>query len=112
MIYPNIQQEHYFIYILQCAGGGYYIGLTNDLMKRFAEHEEGKYPNCYTFRLRPITLVYFETIPFLKEAIERETHLKKWSRKKKEALIKQDYHKLQLLAQCQNLSHSKYKDLQ
>jgi len=55
--------------------------------------------------------MYYETIPLLKEAVERETQLKKWSRKKKEALIQQDYHKLQLLAQCQNLTHSKYKDM-
>lgn len=86
------------------------IGLTNNLMKRFSEHKEGKYATCYTFIRRPVRLVYFETIPFLKEAIERETQLKKWSRKKKEALIRQDYHKLHLLAECQNLSHFRYKD--
>jgi predicted GIY-YIG superfamily endonuclease len=111
MIYPNLPQEQYFVYIVRCSDGGLYIGLTNDLIKRFTEHEEGQSVNCYTFKRRPLRLVYYETIPFLKEAIERETQLKKWSRKKKEALIKQDYHKLHLLAQCQNLSHSRYKDL-
>jgi predicted GIY-YIG superfamily endonuclease len=69
------------------------------------------YANCYTFKRRPVKLVYYETIPFLKEAVERETQLKKWSRKKKGALIKQDYHKLHLLSECQNLSHYRYKDL-
>lgn len=110
MIYPDLPQEDYFVYILLCSGGAYYIGLTNDLMTRFTEHEEGKYESCYTFRRRPVKLMYYETIPFLKEAVEREIQLKKWSRKKKEALIQQDYHKLHLLAQCQNLSHSRYKD--
>ena len=110
MIYPNLPQEHYFVYILLCADNTYYIGLTNKLMRRFTEHEEGTYPQCYTFKRRPVKLVYYETIPFLKEAIEREIQLKKWSRRKKEALIQQDYHKLHLLAQCQNLSHSRYKD--
>jgi predicted GIY-YIG superfamily endonuclease len=111
MIYPNLPQELYFVYILRCSDESFYIGLTNELIKRFMEHQEGNYANCYTFNRRPLNLVYYETIPFLKEAVERETQLKKWSRKKKEALIKHDYHKLHLLAQCQNLSHSRYKDL-
>ena len=111
MIYPHLPQEQYFVYILRCSDGSFYIGLTNELIKRFTEHQEGKYANCYTLNPRPIKLVYYETIPFLKEAVEREAQLKKWSRKKKEALIKQDYHKLHLLAECQNLSHSRYRDL-
>ncbi len=111
MIYPSLPQEQYFVYILRCSDGSLYTGLTNDLMKRFTEHHNGNYVTCYTFNRRPLKLVYYETIPFLKEAVDRETQLKKWSRKKKEALIKQDYHKLHLLAECQNLSHSRYKDL-
>jgi predicted GIY-YIG superfamily endonuclease len=110
MIYPNSQQESYFVYMLLCSNKAYYIGLTNDLIKRFEEHVKGKYCNCYTFKHRPLELVYCETIPFLKEAVEREVQLKKWSRKKKQALIQQDYHKLHLLAECQNLSHYRYKD--
>lgn len=56
-------------------------------------------------------MVYYETIPYLQDAINREKQLKGWTRAKKIALIKQDYHKLQLLAQCNNLSHHKYKDI-
>jgi len=111
MLYPDLPQELYFVYILMCSDGTYYIGLTNDLLKCFIEHEEGRYTNCYTFKRRPLLLMYYETIPFLKEAVERETQLKKWSRKKKEALMQQDYHKLHLLAQCQNLSHYMYRDI-
>lgn len=111
MIYPDSSQERYYVYVLRCSDDSFYIGLTNDLIKRFTEHEEGNYVTCYTLNRRPLKLVYYETIPFLKEAVERETQLKKWSRKKKEALIRQDYHKLHLLAECQNLSHSRYKDL-
>lgn len=83
MMYHNLPQEHYYVYILQCSNRAYYIGLTNDLMKRFTEHENGKYTNCYTFKRRPLKLLYYETIPFLKEAVEREIQLKKWSRKRK-----------------------------
>lgn len=56
-------------------------------------------------------MTYYETIPFLQDAITREKQLKGWTRIKKIALINQDYHNLQLLAQCKNLSHHKYKDL-
>lgn len=109
MIYSRLPQETYFVYILLCSDTSYYIGLTDDFPKRLEEHEEGKYPNCFTFKRRPLKLAYYETIPFLKEAIERQTQLRKWSRKKKEALMQQDYHRLHLLAACQNLTHYRYK---
>ncbi len=111
MIYKDKPQDFLYVYIIRCNNKSYYTGLTNDLIKRFEEHCEGIYETCYTFKKRPLTLVYYETIPFLQDAIDRELQIKGWSRAKKEALIKQDYHKLQLLAQCNNLSHSKYKDI-
>ena len=111
MIYPGKPQEIYFIYILLCKDQSYYVGLTNDLERRLSEHTQGIYPRCRTYRKRPVYLVYFEANPFLKEATERETQLKSWSRAKKKALIQQNFHKLRLLAQCQNLSHCMYKEL-
>lgn len=111
MIYKDLPQELYYVYILECKEGSFYIGLTNELIRSFEEHCKGKYETCYTFKRRPVTLVYYETIPFLQDGIEREKQLKGWSRNKKIALIKQEYHKLQLLAQCNNLSHHKYKYL-
>lgn len=110
MIYKNTSQELYYVYIIECRDGSFYTGLTNDLMRRFTEHCEGIYPTCYTFKRRPLTLRYYETIPFSLEAAQREKQLKGWSRIKKMALINADLHKLSLLAACQNLSHSKYKD--
>ncbi len=103
-------QEQYFVYILECNDQSYYVGLTNDLLVRFQEHIDGIYPEWYTFRRRPVILKYYEVIPFLKEATQREIQLKGWSRAKKKAIIEQNFHKLQLLSQCQNMSHSKYKD--
>lgn len=47
----------------------------------------------------------------MQDAFEREKQIKGWSRAKKIALIRQDYHKLQLLAECNNLSHHKYYNL-
>jgi 5-(carboxyamino)imidazole ribonucleotide synthase len=99
------------MYNILCCDGSYYIGRTDDLIKRFGEHVIGIYENCYTFTRRPLHLEYYETIPFLKEALQREVQLKGWSRAKKKALIGGNFHKLQLLSQCNNFSHHKYKDL-
>lgn len=111
MIYKNAPQELYYVYIVECKDGSFYTGLTNDLVRRFTEHCEGTYLTCYTFKRRPLILKYYETIPFSLEAEQREKQIKGWSKAKKLALINGDLHKLSLLSQCQNLSHSKYKDL-
>ncbi len=111
MLY-NTQQEAYYVYIILCSDGSYYTGLTDDLVRRFQEHIDGYYETCYTFKRRPLTLKYYETIPFLKDAVERERQIKGWSKEKKLALIDGNFHKLQLLSQCNNLSHYKYKDLE
>ncbi|MBY0478895.1 MAG: GIY-YIG nuclease family protein [Chitinophagaceae bacterium] len=110
MVYKDIVQEVYYVYIIECKDGSFYTGLTNDLIRRFNEHCDGMYPSCYTFKRRPLLLKYYETIPFLLEATQRELQLKGWSRAKKIALVENNFHKLTLLAQCQNLSHSKFKD--
>ena len=111
MIYPLAPQEFYYIYIIECNDHSFYTGLTNDLLRRFKDHCDGEFETCYTFKRRPLVLVYYETIPFLLDGIDREKQIKGWSRAKKIALIKQDYHKLQLLAECNNLTHHKYKDI-
>ncbi len=98
--------------IILCADGTYYTGLTDDLVKRFEEHTNGFYDYCYKLKRRPLELKYYETIPFLKDATEREVQLKGWSKAKKQALIEGNFHKLQLLSECNNLSHHKYKDIE
>jgi 5-(carboxyamino)imidazole ribonucleotide synthase len=111
MLY-NTQQEAFYIYIILCNDDSYYTGLTDDLMRRFEEHVNGLYETCYTFKRRPLILKYYETIPFLKDAVEREKQIKGWSKAKKKALIEGNFHKLQLLSQCNNLSHHKYKNIE
>ncbi|HNG63286.1 MAG TPA: GIY-YIG nuclease family protein, partial [Ferruginibacter sp.] len=74
MIY-NIHQECYYVYLVHCSDGTYYTGLTDDLVRRIGEHEEGVYENCYTFTRRPVVLAYYESIPFLADAVRRETQI-------------------------------------
>jgi putative endonuclease len=111
MIYKDSSQELYYVYIIECNDGSFYTGLTNDLIRRFTEHCEGAYITCYTFKRRPLKLKYYETIPFALEAELREKQLKGWSRAKKIALMNGNLHKLSLLAQCQNLTHTMFEDM-
>lgn len=86
------------IYILRCADGSYYTGLTKqEIEARVWEHNAGTYDG-YTAKRRPVELVFTETYERITEAIERERQIKGWSRVKKEALIALAYEKLPELA--------------
>ncbi|MBB5703110.1 putative endonuclease [Ochrobactrum daejeonense] len=86
------------VYILRCADGSYYTGLTKqDIEARLWEHNEGIYES-YTKMRRPVELVFTETYDRIVDAIARERQIKGWSRAKKEALIAMDYERLPELA--------------
>lgn len=87
------------MYILQCSDKSYYTGSTKNLDKRINEHQIGRGSNYTKLRL-PITLVYFEEFQRIDDAFYREQQVKKWSRKKKEALITGDFDKLPMLAKA------------
>lgn len=80
----------FWVYILRCADGSYYIGHTDDLERRVAQHQEGTIPG-YTHDRRPIALMWAQDFPTRIEALERERQVKDWSRKKKEALFAGDW---------------------
>jgi len=83
--------KHYYVYILKCSDDSYYTGVTNNLEKRFAEHQSGDDSKSYVFKRRPLKLVWSECYNDINQAIEKEKQIKGWSRKKKEALINEDY---------------------
>jgi putative endonuclease len=60
--------------------------MTNDLRRRIAQHKEMKVEG-FTKRYKITRLIYFEEYDDVRYAIERETRLKTWSRKKKIDLI-------------------------
>ena len=64
-----------------------YIGVTNSLLRRLFEHVKTPKEGSFTHRYNLIHLVYAEAQPSMIEAIAREKQLKRWGRKKKEALI-------------------------
>jgi putative endonuclease len=88
----------YYVYILGCRDGSYYTGVTNDYHKRFEEHQSGEDPDSYTFKRRPLRLVYVVEYKDVDEAIAWETRVKGWSRRKKEALITREFGRLPQLS--------------
>ena len=97
--------KYYYVYILSCVVGSYYTGITDNPERRLAEHEGGVIESCYTYRRRPLTLVHMEQGQDIFEVINREKQIKRWSRKKKEALANGDDELLNKYAACLNSSH-------
>ena len=102
--------KFYYVYILRCNDNSLYTGITSDLERRIIEHNEGKYPDAYTFKRKPVTLVFYQDFIEPNQAIYFEKKLKKWSKAKKQALINGDFDLLQTLAECRNATNSDYKN--
>ena len=65
----------------------FYIGVTSDIRQRIYEHKQGE--GCkFTSKYKCYLLVYYEWIPDIAFAIEREKQLKNWHREWKINLIK------------------------
>ncbi len=85
--------EYFYIYILRCADGTFYVGHTDNLEKRIADHHDGN--GCrYTKYNRPLTLVHNEAFQTRDEAFAAERKIKNWSQKKKEAYIAKKWEQL------------------
>jgi len=91
-------EKRLFVYIVKCRDDSYYIGVTNNVKKRIAEHNKGLVKKSYTYSRRPIKLSDSQEFTDLNEALRFEKQLKGWRRAKKEALIKRDFKKLVLLS--------------
>ena len=84
-------------YMLRCSDGSYYVGHTDDLERRMAQHEAGEMPG-YTHDRRPVALVWSESFGTREEALAAEMRVKGWTRAKKESLIRGDWNKISDLA--------------
>ncbi len=98
----------YYVYILKCTDGLTYTGVTNNISRRFEEHQEGLNKNCFTFQRRPTELIFHQEFHDIEQAIYFEKKIKKWSAKKKLALANGEFNMLQILSECRNVTHSKY----
>jgi putative endonuclease len=90
-----------FVYMLRCSAGSYYVGSARGdwgaLERRVNEHNAGVYDG-HTKSRRPVELVFQQEFQRITDAIAAERQIKGWSRAKKEALIRGDWHAVSLLA--------------
>ena len=81
--------KHFYVY-LRASGpcGWLYVGVTNDLIRRVAEHKQGLVPG-YTAERGIDRLVWYETHQYIDQAILREKRIKRWLRDWKFALVEE-----------------------
>ena len=82
----DAQKMSWVCYILQCADGTLYTGITNDLGKRLAAHNVGEGAK-YTRGRSPVKLAYCESCADKSAALKREIEIKGLPRPKKLVLV-------------------------
>jgi putative endonuclease len=88
----------FWTYMVHCADQTFYVGHSDNLERRIAEHHSGAVPG-YTQTRLPVKLVWHENFATRIEALEAERQIKGWSRAKKLALIRGDWTRISFLAQ-------------
>ncbi len=78
----------WWVYLLRCADGTLYTGITTDVARRVAEHnDEAGLGARYTRSRRPVTLAYAEPADDRADASRREAAIKRLDRARKLALV-------------------------
>ena len=80
------RSRSYWVYILASRSRVLYVGVTNDLARRLAEHRAGE-GGAFTKRYHVHRLVYVEEHADVRDAIAREKTIKGWKRARKVALV-------------------------
>jgi putative endonuclease len=89
------------LYILLCGDDTYYVGITNDIERRFGEHQNPKSEDSYTAKRLPLKLECIIHFSNIEKAIECEKRIKKWSKAKKRAYIDRKFESLPELSKKQ-----------
>ena len=83
----GLRRSAWWVYVLRCADGSLYTGITTDVDRRLAEHNgDGAGGARYTRSRRPVALVYAEAAASRAEAARREAAIKRLDRARKLAL--------------------------
>ena len=77
----------YYLYILKCADGTLYTGITTDLKRRVAEHNGNKLGARYTASRRPVKIVFSKKFKDRSVASKEEAKIKKLKKSEKLKLI-------------------------
>ncbi len=79
--------DPWFVYILRCADGSLYTGITKDVKRRRQQHNDGT-ASRYTRSRRPTKLMWQEPQPSQSAALKRELAIKAMTRRDKMAMIR------------------------
>jgi predicted GIY-YIG superfamily endonuclease len=79
--------DNWFLYILRCADGSLYTGITKDILRRCKQHNDG-IASRYTRSRRPTKLVFQEAHPNRSAALKREAAIKAMTRQAKTTMIR------------------------
>jgi len=88
----------FWVYMLRCRDRSFYIGHTDNLEHRLAQHQQGVFRTCYTFERRPVVLVYCQPFETREEALAMERRIKRWNRAKKVALTEGNWREVSRIA--------------
>jgi predicted GIY-YIG superfamily endonuclease len=84
----RLSGDRWFVYIVRCADGSLYTGITKDVKRRCQQHNAGT-ASRYTRSRRPAELVYCEAHPSQSSALKREAAIKAMTRRGKLTMIQQ-----------------------
>ena len=84
----------FFVYILECTNGTFYTGNTSNLELRISQHCSVYDPKSYTYKMKPVKLVWAQEFLTGVDALSAEQQIKGWSHAKKRALIEDDFEKI------------------
>jgi len=82
----SMKDNSYIYFMTNSYNNVLYVGVTNDIVRRIAEHK-AKINKGFTYKYNCDRLVYYETFALMTDAIAREKQLKNWKREWKNKLI-------------------------
>ena len=96
----------FYTYMFDCTDGTIYTGHTEDLDVRLWQHQNGYFSNCYTWKRRPVSVLWSDYFSTRYEALEAERRIKGWTSAKKRALAAGDWARLSMLARNRTDAHA------
>ena len=98
---PKLSRRQAVVYILELRSGALYVGCSDDIEIRLAQHCSGTASRT-TALDSPISVRFIETCSNFTAARRREAQIKRWSRLKKETLIAGDSARLRALSKSRD----------
>ena len=86
MDYDWGSMARWYVYVVRCADGSLYTGISTDVPARVAAHNAGRGAR-YTRSRRPVELLHTETKRSQSTALKREAAIKAWPRARKLTLV-------------------------